>query len=93
VGQYAKGPVLAPAPILVQIADNDDIVPIDAAERVVALAGHRATILRYPLGHVDVYDGPGFERAVTDEVAFFARHLALRPSPSAYGASRHHGAT
>ncbi len=80
-------------PILLQIADNDGIVPSDAAERAATLAGHRATILRYALGHLDVYDGPGFDQVVTDEVAFFTRHLALRSPASAYAASRDHSAT
>jgi hypothetical protein len=32
-------------------------------------------VKRYPIGHFDVYVGDGFERAVSDQLAFFAKHL------------------
>jgi uncharacterized protein len=70
-------------PLLVQIGDRDVVVPNDAAERAGSLAGERATVRHYPLDHFDVFQGPGFEQVVADEVDFFKRHLSSGASPSA----------
>lgn len=63
------------APILYAIAEEDAITPAAFAEAA-ARRAPRAEVLRYPVGHFDLYDGSGFERAVTDQVAFLRRHLA-----------------
>lgn len=62
------------APILYAVAEDDMITPATFAEKA-ARRAPRAEVLRYPGGHFDVYDGPGFERAVSDQVAFLRRHL------------------
>ena len=35
----------------------------------------RGELVRYPIGHFDVYTGADFERAVSDQVAFLTRVL------------------
>ncbi|MBX3189207.1 MAG: alpha/beta hydrolase [Labilithrix sp.] len=67
-----------PCPLLVQIGERDQVVPVDAAERAASLAKEKATVLKYPADHFDVYEGELFERAVADELAFFERHLLER---------------
>ncbi len=62
-------------PLLVQICDDDSVAPAAAAVKVVELAP-RAELVRYPVGHFDVYVGDGFERSVADQVEFFTRHLS-----------------
>lgn len=61
-------------PALVQICEQDSVAPIHATERA---ARHmpRAEVVRYPVGHFDVYLGQDFERSVSDQSAFLQRHL------------------
>lgn len=66
-----------PRPILVQVCEHDSVAPPSAALEAARRAGARATLVRYPLGHFDVYVGEGFERSCSDQVAFFRRHLAV----------------
>lgn len=65
-----------PCPILIQIAARDSVAPAEAAERAAQRAGARATVLRYDVGHFDVYVGAAFERSVGDQIAFLTPHLA-----------------
>jgi fermentation-respiration switch protein FrsA (DUF1100 family) len=61
-------------PWLVQVADDDAITP--AAPAVAAAArAPSSQVRRYPGGHFDVYVGEGFERAVSDQIAFLRRVL------------------
>lgn len=64
------------APILYAIADDDAITPAAFAQD----AAHRAPrseVRRYPGGHFDLYDGAGFEQAVSDQIEFLHRHLPV----------------
>ncbi len=45
-------------PLLVQLGDNDTVVPRAAALAVADRRGGPAETLRYPVDHFDVYDGP-----------------------------------
>jgi pimeloyl-ACP methyl ester carboxylesterase len=71
-----------PCPILVQIADGDAIAPVKAAQDAAWLATGRAEVRTYPIGHFDIYVGPPFERAISDQLHFLQRHLG---APSAGG--------
>ncbi|HLL54010.1 MAG TPA: alpha/beta hydrolase [Myxococcaceae bacterium] len=62
-------------PLLVQICEQDSVASTAAAERVVRRAGGKAEVLRYPIGHFDIYLGEHRERAARDQIAFFDRHL------------------
>jgi len=62
-------------PMHIIICEQDSVAPASAAERTAKLAGDRADVKRYPMGHFDVYVGDGFERAVSDQLAFFRKHL------------------
>jgi pimeloyl-ACP methyl ester carboxylesterase len=64
-----------PCPILVQICEQDSVAPIDATDRAATLAGSKATVVRYPIGHFAIYVGPGFEASVADQIGFFRKHL------------------
>lgn len=63
------------APILYAITDEDAITPA-AFAAAAAERAPRSEVRRYPGGHFELYDGPGFERAVADQVEFLRRHLA-----------------
>jgi fermentation-respiration switch protein FrsA (DUF1100 family) len=61
-------------PVLVCVAEKDSTtIPgpaISAAERT-----PNAQLMRYPVGHFEVYVGKPFERAVSDQTRFLTRHL------------------
>jgi len=63
-------------PMLVQICEKDSVASTHAAEKVVRKAGGPAEVIRYPIGHFDIYQGEDRERAARDQLTFFARHLA-----------------
>lgn len=63
------------APLLVQAGDHDTVVPVTAAVRAATRAGDRARVLRYPLDHFDVYDGPWQQKMLADQLEFLTEHL------------------
>jgi fermentation-respiration switch protein FrsA (DUF1100 family) len=64
-----------PCPILIQIADNDAIAPIKAAQDAAWRATGRAEVHTYPIGHFDIYTGAPFEQAISDQLHFLRRHV------------------
>lgn len=75
-----------PCPILYCVCDDDHTTPpgpaISAAERA-----PRGELIRYPMGHFEIYVGEGFEQSSADQTAFFVRHLGLTPQSSPQEAS------
>lgn len=69
-------------PILFCLCDEDDVTPI-APMLKAAAAAPRSELVRYPLGHFDIYLGAPWERAVADQTAFLCRHLGLAEGPGA----------
>lgn len=65
-------------PLLVCVADGDQIVPERPALKMVEQADD-AELRRYPFGHFAMYYGEGFDRAVADQANFLARHLNVAP--------------
>ncbi|HSI81329.1 MAG TPA: alpha/beta hydrolase, partial [Solirubrobacterales bacterium] len=65
-------------PFLVCICERDAITPAGPAERMAARAP-RGEVVRYPIGHFDIYVGEWFERAVADQTEFLTRHLLGAP--------------
>jgi alpha-beta hydrolase superfamily lysophospholipase len=61
-------------PLLVCVADHDNLTPPGPAVRAAGRAP-RGELLRYPVGHFDLYQGAWFEKSVGDQVEFFRRHL------------------
>ena len=62
-------------PLLVCMADGDQIVPEKPALKLVKTA--KAELRRYPFGHFAMYYGEGFDRAAADQAQFLARHLGV----------------
>lgn len=62
-------------PVLLQICDNDSIIPKSAAEETEKNLGKYAEVKYYPIGHFDIYIGDNFEKAVSDQLDFFKEHL------------------
>jgi pimeloyl-ACP methyl ester carboxylesterase len=65
------------APILFSVCDRDTVAPARPTLRH-ARRAPRGEVLRYPVGHFDIYKGDPFERAVTDQLAFLQRHVPAR---------------
>ncbi len=61
-------------PALLQICERDSVAPASASEKAAADIA-KAEVVRYPVGHFDVYIGPDFERSVGDQVRFLRKHL------------------
>jgi pimeloyl-ACP methyl ester carboxylesterase len=62
------------APVLYCVAERDSVAPARATLRH-ASRTPRATIVRYPAGHFDLYSGPTFDQVISDQVAFLREHL------------------
>lgn len=61
-------------PALLQICTKDSVAPASAAEKA-AKKISKAEVVRYDIGHFDVYFGDAFERSVGDQLAFLKKHL------------------
>jgi dienelactone hydrolase len=62
-------------PILVCICDHDSLVDVKASDRV-AQDAPQGEVAHYPIGHFEIYTGEWFERAVSRQAEFLARHLS-----------------
>lgn len=60
-------------PVLIQICDYDSLAPI-RPETEKELQKY-AEVKHYPIGHFDIYHGDNFEKAVSDQLEFFKKHL------------------
>lgn len=69
------------SPILFCVCDADSVAPAKATLRHAAKAP-RGEIKRYPDGHFDIYVGDGFERVLTDQLAFLAEHVPVASDPN-----------
>ena len=74
-----KDAVRVAAPLLICVCDADETTPPEPALQM-AQNAPRGEIVRYPIGHFDIYVGEAFERAIEDQVAFLQRVLAPRES-------------
>jgi uncharacterized protein len=61
-------------PILFQVCERDSVAPPGPTLRYAAKAP-RGEVLRYPVGHFEIYHGGPLERALADDVDFLRRHL------------------
>jgi pimeloyl-ACP methyl ester carboxylesterase len=62
-------------PVLLQICEFDSVTPKSAAEETEKQLGEYAEVINYPIGHFDIYTGDYFEKAVSDQLNFFKKHL------------------
>jgi pimeloyl-ACP methyl ester carboxylesterase len=62
-------------PLLICMAEKDSLVSTKATEKV-AQDAPQGELVRYPIGHFDFYTGEWFERVVSRQAEFLARHLS-----------------
>ena len=65
-------------PVLVQTCDEDATTPPGAAVRA-AERSPNAELIRYPIGHFEIYVDPQFERTIADQSEFLTRNLLPTP--------------
>jgi pimeloyl-ACP methyl ester carboxylesterase len=65
-------------PLLVCVCEHDSLVSVEAAAKV-AQDAPQGELVRYPVGHFEIYTGEWFERVVTRQTEFLARHLSASP--------------
>ena len=61
-------------PVFVAVCDKDDTTPAAPAVKA-AEASPNAELVRYPIGHFEIYVDPQFETTVADQTDFLARNL------------------
>ena len=64
-------------PVLMQVCEKDEIIPLRSARKTEKLLGRYADARYYPIGHFDIYRGEHFEKAVEEQVGFLKKHLAV----------------
>lgn len=62
-------------PILIQIADRDEVVSPRSADAAIAKLGSLAEVLHYDASHFEIYKGRHFDQASADQLTFLQRHL------------------
>jgi pimeloyl-ACP methyl ester carboxylesterase len=62
-------------PVLLQICDQDELLPIHIIEKAASQMGEHSEVKHYQIGHFDIYVGDNFERSVNDQLEFFKKHL------------------
>jgi dienelactone hydrolase len=77
IGLYRPGQhaALIACPLLVCVCDHDSLVDVEASDKV-AHDAPQGEVAHYPIGHFDIYTGDWFERAVSRQAEFLARHLS-----------------
>jgi len=74
---YAKFSRLR-CPVLVSVCEHDRTTPPGSAVRA-AERSPNAELVRYPIGHFEIYLEPHFERTVSDQLEFLVRNLLGEP--------------
>jgi uncharacterized protein len=60
-------------PLLVQVGTNDQMAPPATGRRATAKAGRQAEFREYPVDHLDVYERPGRDEILADQIDFARR--------------------
>ena len=83
---YAKFDKLR-QPVFVAVCDSDDTTPSGPAVKA-AEKSPNAQLVRYPIGHFEIYVDPQFETTVADQTDFLVRNLVggAVPVPAGAGA-------
>ena len=62
------------APVLLQVGENDRMVPLAPIE-MVAAAAPQAQLVRYPMNHFGCFSSDHLDRVATDQTEFLRRHV------------------
>ena len=73
-------------PVLLQPCEKDVLVSMEGAERTAEILDDKVTLIKQPFDHFEIYTRQPFERIVSQQIAFFQKHL-LDHAPKAKRAS------
>jgi fermentation-respiration switch protein FrsA (DUF1100 family) len=62
-------------PVLLQVCDKDISLPMKVIEKAEKNLGELVEVIHYPIDHFDIYLGENFEKAISDQLEFFHKHL------------------
>jgi fermentation-respiration switch protein FrsA (DUF1100 family) len=68
-------------PVLLQVCEKDIGTPSSLVEEAKKRMGKFAEVIHYPIDHFDIYLGENFEKAVSDQLDFFKKHLSYSNHP------------
>lgn len=69
-----KSAVKVRCPALIMLAENDSLIESTAVERTSAMMPY-GLLVKYPIGHFDIYNDQYFEDAVAKQTEFLVKHL------------------
>ena len=56
--------------VLLLLCEKDNINSADSHEEIEAILGNKLKIIKYPIGHFEIYTGEYFENAISEQVSF-----------------------
>jgi hypothetical protein len=62
-------------PVLILVCEKDTTVSPDSYKKVAEILGEKANVIKYPVGHFDIYRGEIFDKAVDAQLDFLQRVL------------------
>lgn len=62
-------------PVLILVCEKDTTVSPDSYKKVAEILGEKATVIKYPIGHFDIYRGEFFNKAVDEQLSFLKQVL------------------
>lgn len=62
-------------PVLILVCEKDTTVSADSYKKVAEILGGKATVIKYPVGHFDIYSGEIFNKVVDAQLDFLKRVL------------------
>ncbi len=62
-------------PVLLHVCEKDNLIAPGSHEKIEKIMGKRVRIVKYPIGHFDIYFGENFNKGVKDQIAFLKKNL------------------
>jgi len=62
-------------PVLILVCENDTTVYQDSYIKIAGILGKKATVIKYPVSHFDIYRGAVFDKAVDAQLNFLKQVL------------------
>lgn len=68
--------LISPTPLLMVLAEEDSLIPLELARAAFDRAGEPKKMLVYPCGHFEIYEAePWFSKAVESMVEWYTKYL------------------
>lgn len=64
-------------PVLIVVCENDEIIPLQSHYKLREVLGSLLTVVRYPIGHFEIYRGEWFIKAIEEQIRFINRVCPL----------------